>query len=84
MYSYNLIFLWAAVALANAKETGKIALAPNLDFDHPYWFFVPSNIYTIYLSNYLWDVTLLPINAGRIISLTFFIAEETPFPEIIN
>ena len=43
IYSYNLIFLWAAAALANAKETGKIAFAPSFDFDHPNWFLVPSN-----------------------------------------
>jgi hypothetical protein len=35
MCSYNGIFLEAAPALATARETAKIALAPNLFFDHP-------------------------------------------------
>lgn len=33
----------AAPALAKAKDTAKVALAPKLDLHHPYSFFLPSN-----------------------------------------
>ena len=42
MCSYKGIPLAAAPALALAKETAKIELAPKLDLDHPYWFLLPS------------------------------------------
>jgi hypothetical protein len=67
MYSYSLILLWEEAALAIARETARIAFAPSLDFDHPNWFFVPSNYYTMNLSIYFCYVTYFPINAGPII-----------------
>lgn len=33
----------AAPALAKAKDTAKVALAPKLDFTQPYSFLLPSN-----------------------------------------
>jgi len=33
----------AAPALAKAKETAKVALAPKLDLDHPCSFLLPSS-----------------------------------------
>jgi hypothetical protein len=36
-----------------AKETAKIALAPNFDLHHPYSLEVPSKVYTINSSNFL-------------------------------
>lgn len=50
-YSYKGNPASAAPALAKAKDTPKIALAPKFDFDHPYSFLLPSNYSTIYLSN---------------------------------
>lgn len=47
MYLYKGISFSAAPALAKAKETAKVALAPKLDLLHPNSFLDPSNSYTI-------------------------------------
>lgn len=51
-YLYKGKFFSFAPALAKARETAKIALAPNLDLHHPYSFLLPSNYSTINLSNF--------------------------------
>jgi len=38
IYLYREVFFSAAPALAKAKETAKIELAPNFPFNHPYSF----------------------------------------------
>ena len=63
-----------AAALATAKETPKIALAPKLPL-----LFVPSNSIN-FLSIAVWSKTLYPTNSFAITSLTLLTAFLTPLP----
>merc|ERR1711988_1879963 len=77
-YSYKGICIEAAPARQTAIDTAKIAFAPNLDFDQPHMFWVPSKASTIILSISDWCVTIMPFRAGAMMSLTFFTALAQP------
>ena len=74
IYLYKGLLYVIAAAWAQAKETAKIALAPNLVLDS-----VPSNLIII-SSNLVCSSTFWPINAGAIIVLTLLTAFNTPLP----
>lgn len=74
------IFLSAAPALAIARDTASIALAPIFPFCQPYQFYVPSRIIYIYSSIFYYLRTDQPIRAGFIILLILLTALRTPFP----
>ena len=64
----------SAAALATARDTANVALAPNTLLNS-----VPS-IASIVSSIPTWSVTSIPINFGAINSLTFLTAFNTPCP----
>ena len=61
-------------ALADARDTPRIAFAPNLDL-----FFVPSKS-IIMLSILVWSLTSVPMRILLISSFTFLTAFKTPLP----
>jgi len=73
-YLYNGISFSIAVALATAKETANIALAPRFDL-----FSVPSAS-IISLSILTWSSDSSPIKRSAIFVLMFSTAFKTPFP----
>ena len=74
IYLYKGIFNALAAAFATARDTPRIAFAPNFPL-----LFVPSNSISI-LSIAVWSNTLHPINSSAIVSLTFLTAFNTLFP----
>ncbi|KKC29358.1 hypothetical protein CDSM653_01626 [Caldanaerobacter subterraneus subsp. pacificus DSM 12653] len=68
----------SAAAFATAKDTPKIAFAPNLLL-----LGVPSSS-IIALSIATWSCASIPINSGAIMSFTFCTAFNTPFPKYLD
>merc|ERR1719326_1923859 len=78
-YSYRGICIEAAPARQTAIDTARMAFAPSLDLDQPHMFWVPSKVSTIILSISIWLVTIIPLRAGAMISLTFLTTARMAF-----
>ena len=74
IFSYKYLLCTLLDALAHAKETPKIELAPSLDL-----LFVPSKL-IIDMSIPFWSWTSCPINFFAIMLLILETAFKTPFP----
>lgn len=75
------MFLAAAPALATAKETERMALAPILLLLYPNSLIVPSRSLIIWLSISTCLTGSHPFSAGPRMLLTLLTALETPFPK---